>query len=125
MEETPCRNRRSDVSDEVTPLLLEVPGHQRVDLARWPTCGDTLKRLCQPGQRVDFVHLGGLDERGQRRPSPSAACISGKKAILPNDCLGPDGTLDDVGVYLDAPVMEELFEGFPPIKGIANCFGEL
>jgi hypothetical protein len=27
------------VSDEVTALFLEVPGHQRVDLARWPTCG--------------------------------------------------------------------------------------
>ena len=65
-------------SDNVRPLLLEVPGHQSVEIARWPTCGDTLKRLRQPGQRIDFVHLGGLDERRERGPSPSAAGAAGE-----------------------------------------------
>lgn len=58
-------------SDDVRPLLLEVPKHQCVDIARWPTGRDALERLRQPRQWIDFVHVSGLDERGECRPGSS------------------------------------------------------
>ncbi len=77
------------------------------------------------GLRVDTVELGGFDERGDDGPVLGAAVATREQCILAIQSDRPDGALDDVGVDLDAAVVEEAAEPRPPRKGIADGLGEL
>jgi len=59
------------------------------------------------GVRVDAVQLAGLDERGDDGPVLAPAVGAGEERILSGEGEWPDRTLDDVGIELDAPVIEE------------------
>lgn len=46
--------------------------------------------------------------------------VARKERILFRQRLGPHAPLDDVGVHLDAPVVEEADEPVPMMEGIAD-----
>src|SRR5208337_5376473 len=49
--------------------------------------------------------------------------VAGEECIFPVQSKGPDGTLDGVGVHLDASVVREQDEAVPVVKSIANGLG--
>lgn len=55
----------------------------------------------------------------------AAAVGIGEESILAVQCDRPDGAFDDVGVDLDAAVVEEAGEPLPPREGVADRLGEL
>lgn len=71
-----------------------------------------MKRLCEPGQGIDIVHLGGLQQGGDGRPCAAATVAAGEQGILSRNGLWPDGAFDDVGVDLDTAVDEEVLQGY-------------
>ena len=75
--------------------------------------------------RVAAVQLAGLDERGEYGPVLAAAVGAGEEGILAVERNGPDGSLDGVGVDLDAAVVEEEAEPVPSGECIADRLGEL
>ena len=50
---------------------------------------------------------------------------AGEERILTIERDGPDGALDDVGVDLDAAIVEEAGEPFPARERVADRLGEL
>src|SRR5436309_13316604 len=56
--------------------------------------------------RIDVVHLAGFDQRGEDRPVLAAAIRAGKEMVLASECDRTHGALDDIGVDLDAAVVE-------------------
>ena len=69
--------------------------------------------------------LAGLDQRGDYGPVFRATVRSGKEAVLPVQSERPDGTLDDVGVELDASVVEEQGQPGPAGERVADRVREL
>lgn len=55
----------------------------------------------------------------------AAAVGAGEESILPVQRDGTDRTLDDIGVDLDATVIEEACEAFPARERVADRFREL
>ena len=47
-----------------------VEWQELVEIAVRPTASDALKGLGEPGERIDAIHLGGLQECGDRCPGP-------------------------------------------------------
>lgn len=64
----------------------------------------------QIGLWPDAVEFAGLDQGGKHGPVLAAGLGSGEEGILAVQGQGPDGALDDVGVELDAAVVEEAAE---------------
>ena len=63
--------------------------------------------------RIDAVQLAGLDQGGQDGPVLAAAVGAGEEGVLAVERDGADGSLDDVGVDLDAAVLQEGLK-YPP-----------
>ena len=59
------------------------------------------------GFGIDVVEFAGLDERGEDRPMLAAAVGAGEQCILSIEGERTDGAFDDVGIDLDAAVIEE------------------
>jgi hypothetical protein len=75
--------------------------------------------------RIDGVEFAGLDQRGDDRPVLGAAVGTSEERILAIEGDGADRPFDDVGVDLDAAVLEEAGEPLPSREGVADRFGEL
>jgi hypothetical protein len=56
---------------------------------------------------IDVIHLSRLQQRGDGRPSPTAAVAAGEERVFSCDGLRPDRPLDGAGVDLDAAVTQE------------------
>ena len=59
------------------------------------------------GLRIDAVELASLDERGDDRPVLGPAVRAGEESIFAIKGNGSDCALDDIGVDLDAPVVDK------------------
>lgn len=57
--------------------------------------------------RVHGIELTGLDEGRDDRPVGAALITAGEQGIFSTQRNRPDGALDDVGVDLDAAIVEE------------------
>ena len=68
------------------------------------------------GVRIDAAELAGLDQRRDDRPVLAAAVGAGEQRILAIEGDGADGALDDVGVDLDAAVVEEAGQSRPSAR---------
>lgn len=84
--------------------------------------GDDVREV---GLGIDAVELAGLDERGDDGPVLGTAIGAGEQGVLPGQGQRADGSLDDVVVELDAPVIEEEAEPRPARERVADRFGEL
>ena len=65
------------------------------------------------GLRIDAIDFAGLDKRGNDRPVLSPAIGTREESVLPIEGNGADGALDDIGVDLDAPVVDEARQAVP------------
>ena len=83
------------------------PGQEVVDLAVGMAVDDPGDDVGDVGLRIDDVEFAGLDQRGDDRPVLAAAVGAGEERVLAIEGDGADGPLDDVGVDLDAAIVEE------------------
>src|SRR5579884_1783737 len=72
------------------------------------------------GLGIDAVEFAGLDEGGEDCPVLATAVGAREQRILAVERERADRTLDDVGVDLDAPVIEEAGEPAPAREVIAD-----
>jgi len=70
---------------------------------------DALEDAGEPGVRFEAVELRGSDERGEE-------VRAGEEGVLAGERDGADLALDDVGVELDAAVVEEQGEAVPQFQ---------
>lgn len=81
----------------------------------------------QPGEDVgevggwiDVVEFAVLHQGGQHRPVMGALVGAGEERVLPIEGYGAHGSLDRVGVELDAAVAEEDGETLPVGERVAD-----
>jgi hypothetical protein len=79
-------------------------------VAVWPAGRDALQGLGEPGERIEAVHLCGLEKCGDGRPRSSAAIGSGEDCVPASNGLWLDGALDGIGVDVETTVVQEAFE---------------
>ena len=72
------------------------------------------------GLRVDAVEFAGFHERGDDGPVLGTAVRAGEECIFAIECDRPDGALNNVGVDLDAAVVEEAGEALPARECVAG-----
>src|SRR5271169_3045620 len=58
-------------------------------------------------------------------PVFGAVVATGEEGVFPRQGLRAHGTLDDVGVNLDAAVVEEAHEALPVVEGVADDPGRV
>ena len=83
--------------------------------------GDGLEGGLQIGEGLDAVDLGGLDQRRDAAPGPSALVVPREERVFPVQGDRANEVLDGVGVDLDTSVMEEGLQSVP----VAVDVGEL
>jgi hypothetical protein len=83
------------------------PGQEIVDPAVGMAVDDFGDDIREIGMRVDVTKFAGLDERGDDGPMFSTAIGPGEQCIFPVQRDRADGTFDDVGVDLDAAIIDE------------------
>ncbi|KAF2988696.1 hypothetical protein MJC1_04225 [Methylocystis sp. MJC1] len=86
---------------------------------------DLRKSVSDVGQRIDAIELAGLDERGDDRPVFAASVRTREESVFPIEGDGTDCTFDDIGVDLDAPVVDEACQAVPARERVADRLGEL
>ena len=83
------------------------PGQQLVDPAVGMAVDDLGDDVGEIGLRIDAAEFAGLDQRGDDGPVLAAAVGAGEQRVLAVERDRSDAALDDVGVDLDAAVVEE------------------
>jgi hypothetical protein len=59
-----------------------VPGHEGIDLGDRPAPRDPFESLSEPGMRIDFIHLRGLQSRlGWKTPSEFAITCNPRRDL--------------------------------------------
>src|ERR1700722_1576768 len=101
------------------------PRQELVDAAIRMAVDDLADHIDQVGVRIDAVEFAGLDQRSNDRPVFAAAVGTGEERVLPVQCDWADATFDDIGIDLDATVIDEAGETSPARQRIAGCLGEL
>src|ERR1700676_864857 len=99
------------------------PRHELVETRGRPEVDQLGENVGQIGLRVDAVELAGLDDRGDAGPILRALIMPGEQRILAIENNRADASLDDVGVKLDAAVVEEPREPVPVVQGVADVIG--
>ena len=100
-------------------------GKELVDAAIRMAVDDLADHIDQVGVRIDAVEFAGLDQRSNDRPVFAAAVGTGEERVLPVQCDWADTTFDDIGIDLDATVIDEAGGTSPARQRIADCLGEL
>ena len=77
------------------------------------------------GLRIDGVEFAAFDQRCDNRPILSSTIGAGEERVFSIQCNRPDAPLNDIGIDLDAPVVEEVGQTVPPRERIADCLREL
>ncbi len=78
------------------------------------------------GLRIDGIEFAAFDQRRDNGPMLSATIGAGEERIFPSQCNWSDAALDDIGIDLDPPVVEELASGgdrLPESSHFADCEG--
>ena len=100
------------------------PRHELVETRSWPEIDQPGEDVGQIGLRVDATELAGLDERGDAGPILRALIMPGEERILAIKNNRADASFDNVGVELDAAIVEEPREPLPMVQGVADVLGD-
>jgi hypothetical protein len=100
------------------------PGEKFVETAHRPEVDEPEENIGEIGLRVDALEFAGFDQRRDTCPILGPAIVTGKKSILSRKRLRAHRTLDDVGVEIDAAVIEEASQAFPMRERIADGSGD-
>ncbi len=88
------------------------------------TIDDLRDDVGEVGVRFDADKFAGLDQRGDDGPMLAAAVGAREERVFAIQGDRPDRALDDVGVDLDAAVVEEAGQALPTRERIADRFSE-
>src|SRR6516225_2482067 len=99
------------------------PRHELVETRGRPEIDQLGEDVGQIRLRVDAAELAGLDQRGNAGPVRRALIMPGEECILSVENQRTDASLDNVGIKLDAAVVEEPREPVPMVQGVANVLG--
>ena len=97
---------------------------QLVDTAHLMSGDDLCEHVAKVGLRIEPVHLAGLDQRGGDGPMLAAAVGAGEEVVLAAERDRTDRALDDIGVDLDAAVVEEAGAPVPARERVAARRGD-
>src|SRR5690349_6452221 len=86
--------------------------------------GHALQDVLEIGERLDVVELCRGDEGANGSPSLGAIVGAGEQMVLAPQRHGSDGTFDGIVVELDTAVVQEMTEGRPAGKGVADRVAE-
>jgi hypothetical protein len=79
------------------------------------TRDDALQHVGEPGQWIDIVELGGLNQRGDGGPVMGTTVGSGEESVFPSQGYRAYGALDGVGIQFQPPIVEEQDQPIPVI----------
>ena len=77
------------------------------------------------GVWIDAIKFAGFDQRSDDRPMLAAAVRAGEQRVLSIQRNRSDAALDDVGIDLDAAVIEEADKTVPARERITDRLREL
>src|SRR5271165_2054982 len=100
------------------------PGHELVDAGGGPEVDELGEHIGEIGLRVDVVELAALDQRGDASPVRGSLVMAGEERILAIEYDRPDSAFDDVGVELDAAVVEETRETIPVVQAVTDILSD-
>src|SRR5215467_13817535 len=119
------RRARASSSGQVCGALGSPgPRHELVETRSRPEIDQPGENIGQISLRVDATEFAGLDERGDAGPILRALIMPGEERILAIENNRADASFDDVGVELDAAVVEEPREAVPMVQGVADVLGD-
>src|SRR5215472_18956172 len=119
------RRARSSSSGHVCGALGGPgPRHELVETRSRPEIDQPGENIGQISLRVDATEFAGLDERGDAGPILRTLIMPGEERILAIENNRADASFDDVGVELDAAVVEEPREAVPMVQGVADVLGD-
>src|SRR5262245_64260503 len=120
---TAILDRSSSSGEASSALGGPGPRHQFVQTGGRPEIDELGEDVGQIGLRLDAAELAGLDQRSDAGPVLRALIMPREQRILAIENKRTDASLDDVGVKLDAAVVEELREPVPVVQGVAEVLG--
>jgi hypothetical protein len=74
--------------------------------------------------RIDAVQLASFDERSDACPVLRALIVASEQCIFAIENKRTNTSFDNVGIELDAAVVEEAGEAFPVVQGVADAFSD-
>jgi hypothetical protein len=96
------------------------PGKEFVETIVGLEIDQTGEDIGEPSLRVDSRQFGCFDERGEDGLIFGAVIVSREESVLARQSLWAHWTLDDVGVELDAAIVEEARQAVPVPQPMAN-----
>ena len=107
------------------PWRSPVPRKQLLDLVLFDPAGDhAFQHIGEPSERLDAIQLRRCDQRHRDGPPYRPAVIASEKRIFSRQCYWPHAAFDDVGIELDAAIVEEQYQSGPVTQGIAHGSGQ-
>jgi hypothetical protein len=100
------------------------PRQELVDLAVGVVVYDPRDDVGEICVRLDAAEFAGLDERSDCRPVHGAAVRAGEERVLPIQRDRANAALDDIGVDVDAAIVDEAGKALPAGERIADRLGE-
>ena len=100
------------------------PRHEFVDARGGPEIDEPVEAVGDTGLRFDIVELASFNQRSDAGPVFGSLVMAGEERVFAIEHDRPDSAFDDVGVELDAAVIEEVDEPFPMVQAIAQILGE-
>src|SRR5271170_6214940 len=97
-----------------------VPGEELVEAGVWPEIDEAGENICKVRVGIDAVELAGLDQRSGDGPVFRAVVVAGEECVLARESLWAHGAFDDVGIEIDATVVEEAGQAFPVFERITD-----
>ena len=100
------------------------PGHEFIKPRGGPKIDQLGENVGQVGLRFDAAELTALDQRSDAGPVLRALIMPREQCILAIENKRADASLDDIGVELDATVVEEPGEPVPVVQGVPDIPGD-
>ena len=116
---------RSSSSGEASSALGDPgPRHQFVQAGGRPEIDQLGEDIGQIGLRLDAAELAGLDQRSDAGPVLRALIMPREQRVFTIKDKRTNASLDDVGVKLDATVVEKPREPVPVVQGVLDMLGD-
>ena len=101
------------------------PWHQRVDVLGEVTVGDADEEVAQVSIRLDAIHFAGADQAGEAGPVAAALVMACEQCIAAVHGRAADGVFHQVGVDVDATIVEEQPEAILTFQHIGHRLAEI
>ena len=98
-----------------------VPRKQLLDLVLFDAARDqTFQYVGEPGEWLDTIQLCGRNQRHYDGPPDCPAVAASEKRVLSCQSYRPHAAFDDVGIDLDAAIVEKQYQSGPVPQRVAH-----